>query len=481
MSRAQPTLPRHATIADTQVISQISLDMANLLVVLHEFSQVSARFDQLQADGVSVEEIERRILETDLHTELTGLIQCIEVNERMAQVIGARSKHDAVQRFMDIFSVESEKTSREFFVSLLFGREFEAENQYRHLETGDPLYFQIRTRIVRQGKFAYVVTVLADLTAHTLLQKKVEQSESRMQMAIAASQAGIWEVDIPTMTFSGDRAYYELLGYQQGSVDGLVTIVRSYVHPDDIEESVKLTSAVYSGEQANQSYRLRIKTNDDRYRWFQLRLKATEFDGKGKPLKAIGTLTDVHDDERTERLLRLERDLLSMRGDLPEILATLALGIETEWDGCRCVVLHINGESKKTDLCVGPTLGQFLERKLLGLSTDELKENCRRSIVLRENVCSPWSNPYDDDDCPEYLKSICKFTTSAPLFCGNEIRGVVCVLHDEQPGNSERALIQRLTQTIQFLCERQFHADLEAEFEAKILTEDRLESWRTLN
>ena len=473
----EAALSRHAEFTGDQLTSKMTLDMANILVLIQDLSSVVARLNELRSEGNSDAEIERQILHTDLFFELAELNQTIEINERLAQVIGAESRLDAVGRFTDAISTESHPGYRQYLVSVLKDGEFESEGQLQHLQTGEPLYFQIRGRIDRRGEYVYGVSVLAEITEQVELRKEVERSESRMQMAIEAGQAGIWEVDIPTMTFQGDRTYYELLGQPMGCLDGPVSNIRSQVHPDDFEESVKLTSGVLCGELANLNRKVRLRLPSGRYRWFRLRLKATQFDDDGKPVKAIGTLTDVHDEECTDRLLRLERDVLGKRGSLLDLLKILAVGIEKEWDECRCIVTKFDSETKEISHCVAPTLGEFARRQLVGLCINELRENCRKAIDSKESICWKWENPHGgEEDCPEYLKSNCEYTTSSPIFVGEEIQGVACILHAKQPSEAEAALVRRLAQTMQFLFERQFHADKKTEFEAKVLTEDRLDS-----
>ena len=473
----EATLLPHAELAGERITSQMTLDMANVLVLIHDLRGVLERLEELRSEGNSDAEIERRIMNTDLIYELAELHQAIEVNERLAEVIGAESRQNAVERFQDVIAPSSHTVYREYFVSLLNKSEFETKCELLHLQTGETLYFQIRCRVDRRDEHVYDVKVLAEITERVKLSKEVERSESRMQMAIEASQAGIWEVDVPTMTMRGDRTYYELLGHPMGCVDGPVSNIRSLVHPDDFEENLKLTTALLAGELAILNRKMRLRLPSGRHRWYQLRLKPTKVGDDGVPLKAIGTLTDVHDEVCTDRLLRLERDVLGMRGTLPDLLTTLATGIEQEWDECRCIVLKFDHETRKVSHCVSPALGEFMQRQLLGLAIDELKYNCYKAINIKESVCWTWNNPHDNDEgCPEYLKSTCEFVTSTPIFVGEKIQGSVCVLHSKQPSEIESALVQRLAQTMQFLFERQFHADKEAEFEAKMLTEDRLDS-----
>ena len=472
----EAVLSPHPKFAGDQLTSQMTLDMANILVLIQDLSGVERRLNELRLEGYSDAEIERRILETDLFYELAELNQVLEINERLAEVIGAESRQDAVNRFHDVVFIESYPNYRNYFVSVLNGREFETKCQLRNLQTGQPLYFQVRARIDRRDEYVYGVKVLAEITEQVELRKEVERSESRMQMAIEASQAGIWEVDVPTMTMQGDSTYYELLGHPLGCLDGPVSRIRSLVHPDDFKESVKHTSAVLEGALPNLSRKLRLRLPSGRYRWYLLKLKATQIGENEKPLKAIGTLTDVHDEVCTDRLLRLERDVLGMRGSLLDLLETLTVGIEKEWDGCRCIVNKFDRETKEVKHCVAPTLGEYVRKQMLGLSVSELRENCRKAIELKEGVCWKWSNLNEEEDCPSYLKSICEYTTSTPIFVGKDLQGVVCILHAKEPSEAESALVQRLAQTVQFLFERQFHADKQAEFEAKVLTEDRLDS-----
>jgi len=107
----EATLLPHAELAGERITSQMTLDMANVLVLIHDLRGVLERLEELRSEGNSDAEIERRIMNTDLFYELAELHQAIEVNERLAEVIGAESRQNAVERFQDAIAPSSHTVS----------------------------------------------------------------------------------------------------------------------------------------------------------------------------------------------------------------------------------------------------------------------------------------------------------------------------------------------------------------------------------
>lgn len=95
----EAALSCHAEFAGEQLTSQMTLDMANILVLIQDLSGVVARLNELRSEGNSDAEIERQILDTDLFFELLQLSKSVEINERLAQVMGAESRQDARPEF----------------------------------------------------------------------------------------------------------------------------------------------------------------------------------------------------------------------------------------------------------------------------------------------------------------------------------------------------------------------------------------------
>ncbi|MDH4874377.1 diguanylate cyclase [Pseudomonas sp. BN515] len=118
-------------------------------------------------------------------------------------------------------------------------------------------------------------------------------SERRMALAIAGSGTGIWDRNAATGEIHYSNGWKALLGYAEHEVGNRIEESYTRVHPADLEY-VKATIQAHF-EQRTESYEVehRLRCKDGSYKWVCSRGKVVERDAAGKPLRMIGTTTDI--------------------------------------------------------------------------------------------------------------------------------------------------------------------------------------------
>ncbi|RMH86471.1 diguanylate cyclase [Pseudomonas sp. AOB-7] len=121
----------------------------------------------------------------------------------------------------------------------------------------------------------------------------LRDSERRMALAIAGSGTGIWDRNVATGEIHYSSGWKALLGYADHEVGNRIEESYTRVHPADLDY-VKATIAAHL-EQRTAAYEVehRLRCRDGRYKWVCSRGKVVERDGAGKPLRMIGTTTDI--------------------------------------------------------------------------------------------------------------------------------------------------------------------------------------------
>jgi diguanylate cyclase (GGDEF)-like protein/PAS domain S-box-containing protein len=114
-----------------------------------------------------------------------------------------------------------------------------------------------------------------------------------MALAIAGSGTGIWDRNVATGEIHYSSGWKALLGYADHEVGNRIEESYTRVHPADLDY-VKATIAAHL-EQRTAAYEVehRLRCRDGRYKWVCSRGKVVERDGAGKPLRMIGTTTDI--------------------------------------------------------------------------------------------------------------------------------------------------------------------------------------------
>ncbi|MEA5419919.1 PAS domain S-box protein [Spirulina sp. CCNP1310] len=150
------------------------------------------------------------------------------------------------------------------------------------------------------------VCVVVDISDHKRYENALQESQLRLELALESSNTGLWDWNMENNALWFNKQWKGMLGYGEHELANHFTEWESRIHPDDlahtyqdVEQHIQGQTEVYRNE-----HRLRCK--DDSYRWILAQGRIVERDATGKPLRFIGTHTDISDRKNNE----LERQKL---------------------------------------------------------------------------------------------------------------------------------------------------------------------------
>lgn len=193
----------------------------------------------------------------------------------------------------------------------------------RDLQLVNGEVIEMRHRFI--GTSGYVA-IFADVTAQRMIAYDP-----------AGGSAGIWDRDLRLGTMSWTDPYWSMLGYDPRAVpEGVRRRHRddwpSLVHPDDRELAYAMVERATAGE-GSLLFNCRLKHVDGRWLWFAVRGRIMR-DEQGKPVRAVGTHTQIDITMRTREALVHAR--LATEGELRHktwFLATLGHELRTALTG----------------------------------------------------------------------------------------------------------------------------------------------------
>ncbi len=145
------------------------------------------------------------------------------------------------------------------------------------------------------------------LSAEIEVRKRSEvallESEERWQFAIEGAGDGVWDVNWETQITVFSKRYQEMLGFAEGELKPVASEWLERIHIDDqarvlqnMHDYLDGLSSVYAVEQ-------RLRCKDGSYKWIYARGKVVSYTAEGKPLRLVGTHTDISERKQLEETM----------------------------------------------------------------------------------------------------------------------------------------------------------------------------------
>ena len=177
----------------------------------------------------------------------------------------------------------------------------------------------------------YIISFTRDITERRKADAALKESEARWRFALEGSGDGLWDWNIETGQVIYSRRWMEMLGYSENELGRTVEVWKQLVHPDDLPNAMASLDAVFAGGNEPYAVETRLRCRDGSWRWIRARGKVLTWTVDRKPLRMIGTHTDIDHVRRQEEAERLskrrfdlalkasrlglfERDLSTMKG-----------------------------------------------------------------------------------------------------------------------------------------------------------------------
>ncbi|SHH51628.1 sensor domain-containing diguanylate cyclase [Pollutimonas bauzanensis] len=149
----------------------------------------------------------------------------------------------------------------------------------------------------------------------------LRESERRMALAIAQSGTGIWDRNVQTNEIYYSAGWKAILGYEDSELSNLVADSYTRVHPDDLAYVQATIQDHFERKTASYEVEHRLRCKDGGYKWVSSRGKVTSRDSDGKPLRMIGTTTDITAMRAMSDRLRQTADLItSLTNEVPGLV-----------------------------------------------------------------------------------------------------------------------------------------------------------------
>jgi diguanylate cyclase (GGDEF)-like protein/PAS domain S-box-containing protein len=176
---------------------------------------------------------------------------------------------------------------------------------WRHRRRGgDVIDVEIVSQpVLFEGRRAAMV-LANDITEQRRMQAALAESEARLRLALRAGEQGLYDVDIAHNLVQTNAEYARMLGFEpEGAAETYENWLQR-LHPEDRERAASAYRAYLSGESQEYRTEFRMRTRDGGWRWVLSVGSIVERDESGKPLRVLGTHTDITQLKRAEQRVR---------------------------------------------------------------------------------------------------------------------------------------------------------------------------------
>lgn len=196
------------------------------------------------------------------------------------------------------------------------------------------------------GRPLRVVGTHTDVTERKLAEEELRLSEERWKFALEGSESGVWDWHVDTDEVFFSSRWSQMLGYGPESKGMLVKEWAQHVHPSDFAKATTEMRRHLRGETDIYVSEIRVKTHDGTYRWILDRGKVMTWSPEGRPVRVLGTHTDI------SFLKQLQESLIESQVQFTEAfvhapIGKALIGLDGRWLKVNPALCKILGYSEQ--------------------------------------------------------------------------------------------------------------------------------------
>jgi len=232
----------------------------------------------------------------------------MELNEAYSAVVGY-GREELIGHKTIEFNIFINASDHQAIVERLLAtgstRDFETTIRHR---TGVIRHVVAAQELIKFNGEDCILTHLLDITERKHAERSLQESEERLRLSLQAADQGLYDLNVQTGDAIVNKEYAEMLGYDPKTFVETNARWIERLHPDDQESIAKAYQDYVSGLLPEYRIEFRQRTRDGNWKWILSLGKVLEYDSEGKPLRMLGTHTDITERKRAEEALRASEE-----------------------------------------------------------------------------------------------------------------------------------------------------------------------------
>jgi PAS domain S-box-containing protein len=283
-------------------------DIRQLTLLLDNVWKISERIRLIEELKKAKEKAEENELLLNLILEHSPVlffikdenIRSIRLSKNFEQLLGLPLEQMIGKSNNELFPTDfAKKMDADDRLILQANKTTEVEEKYN-----DKFYTSIKFPVQMEGKPRYLAGYSIDITDRKHAEQALKDSEERWKFALEGARDGLWDWNMETNEVYFSTQWKAMLGFAEEEISNNLEEWSKRLHPDDLQKCNADIQLHLEGKEPFYSNVHRVLCKDGTYKWILDRGKIVQYNEAGKPVRMIGTHTDLTDRVNMEEALK---------------------------------------------------------------------------------------------------------------------------------------------------------------------------------
>jgi len=168
-------------------------------------------------------------------------------------------------------------------------------------------WYQCRDQAIRWTDNRLVrIEIATDITDRKKIEEALKVSENRLSKILLVANDGMWDWNLITNKVYFDSRYYEMAGYAANEFPYEFEEFHKRIHLDDVENVLAQIQKYIEGKTDRFKVEFRFKKKNGDWLWIMGRGIIVERDENNKPIRFVGTHSDITDRKKAELIIQAQ-------------------------------------------------------------------------------------------------------------------------------------------------------------------------------